>query len=149
MNNNFVLDSDIIDLEMQKAFHRDQGLTMLDFRTGSGKSFDLEKNIARFIYDWRNNQPLMVGDTEETKHAINQIIVLIPNKNNFLKYDDLADRLMEVSDHKYKEAEALQLIADDVYTMPNNLDCMIDGLSSHGIIDDNKVDRICSAVKDL
>lgn len=149
MNNNFVLDSDIIDLEMQKAFHRDQGLTMLDFRTGSGKSFDLEKNIARFIYDWRNNQPLMVGDAEETKHAINQIIVLIPNKNNFLKYDDLADRLMEVSDHKYKEAEALQIIADDVYTMPNNLDCMIDGLSSHGIIDDNKVDRICSAVKDL
>ena len=149
MDKNIVLDSDIIDLEMQKAFHRDQGLTMLDFRTGSGKSFDLEKNIARFIYGWRNNSPLMVGETEETRHAINQIVVLIPNKNNFLKPEDLAARLMEVSNNSCKEAEARQIITDDVYTMPNNLDCMIDGLSSNGNIDDGKVTQICNAVENL
>ena len=70
------LDSDIIDREMQQAFHRGNGLTMLDFRTGSGKSYDLEKNLARYIYSCRK---ALLSETID-EPVINQIIVLIPNK---------------------------------------------------------------------
>lgn len=136
MGQSLTLDSDIIDLEMQKAFKRSNGLTMLDFRTGSGKSFDLEKNIARFIH-------------EPNDYSVKQIIVLIPNKNNFLNPDSLADRLMEVAPGCYTLPEAKQVIRKCLYTMPNNIDCIIKGISSGENIDDTKVENICQKVNKL
>ena len=147
-NNTNLLDSDIIDQEIQRAFRRSHGLTMLDFRTGSGKSFDLEKNIARFIHGWCNGHPLTVGDSE-TAREIKQIVVLIPNKNNFLSYDSLAKRLIEIAPGSYTSETAKQVIHKSVYTMQNNLDCMITGLSKNNYMDDAKVDQICNNIENL
>ena len=149
MNNSLILDSDIIDQEMQQAFRRSHGLTMLDFRTGSGKSFDLEKNIARFISNWHDGKPLMVGDSPETLRSIEQIVVVIPNKNNFLSLDGLADRLMEVSPNINILPEAKRIIQESVFVMPNNLDCMIEGLCHNGYVDDIKMNEILGSIEML
>ena len=136
------LDSDIIDREMQQAFHRGNGLTMLDFRTGSGKSYDLEKNLARYIYSCRK---ALLSETID-EPVINQIIVLIPNKNNFLHHDSLSRKLVEISNGEYTKVKADQVAKEDVFVMPNNLDCMIQGLSTvkHHVsmIDEEKIDRL-------
>ena len=148
-NKEMVLDSDLIDLEMEKAFHRYQGLTMLDFRTGSGKSYDLVKNIARFIYHWRKLKPLEVVDGEGKTHFIKQIVVLIPNKINFLEHSKLAQQLIKLSKNEYSKEEALRIAKESMYIMPSNLDCMINGLSGEKGIDEEKVQRICNDVDKL
>lgn len=137
------LESDIIYEEMNTAVHREHGLTVLPFRTGSGKSYNLEKLLARYIYDIHQN-PALVADKY---NGMKQFVVLIPNKINFLCLDHIAQRIVEISHEKgnanLNDEQALSLAKENILFMPTNLDCLIAGLSRNGEIDNHWIDFLC------
>lgn len=143
MSSSTNLESDIIYEEMNTAVHREHGLTVLPFRTGSGKSYNLEKLLARYIYDTDQNSALV----DDKYNGMKQFVVLIPNKINFLRLDHIAQRIVEISHEKgnasLNDERALSLAKENILFMPTNLDCLIAGLSRNGEFDNHWIDFLC------
>lgn len=137
------LESDIIYEEMNTAVYREHGLTVLPFRTGSGKSYNLEKLLARYIYDTHQNPALI----DDKYNGMKQFVVLIPNKINFLCLDHIAQRIVEISHEKgnanLNDEQALSLAKENILFMPTNLDCLIAGLFRNGELDNQWIDFLC------
>lgn len=126
----------IIKDEIYKAMDQKNGLTLLPFLTGTGKSYSVKEYIADELCTiWKNQQ-------EEKEYTPKRIIYIAPNKNNLItpkelkmamkkKLPTVKDNLMAIEDDVI-EAFIELFIKDQVGFMKNNLDSLIDGLKSLG-----------------
>lgn len=121
------------------AMKRNNGLTVISTNTGSGKSYNIERNIARFLAEnLKKECEIEAVDTSNKedderllkKSSEKKMVVIIPDKVNFPKLANLKPHLMKYMPD-ISEAEAFQIIQQNVLIVQNNLDCMCDGLTNH------------------
>lgn len=129
------IDSDIINDELSMAMKRQNGLTVISTNTGSGKSYNIERNMARFLTDAleeEQTKELVVEDEEVSldEPPEKKMVVIIPDKINFPTFEKLTPHLMKYMPNVTKE-EAYQILRQNILMVQNNLDCMCDGLSNY------------------
>lgn len=105
-------DGEIIDKELHHAMGRKTGLTIITAPTGSGKSYNLELNIARFVDNY-------LKDPLHAQHR--KMIVLMPSRNNLSNIEKIAQKLGD--DVKSKDK-----IYRNVLLVQRNISSLMEGL---------------------